>query len=150
MPRRLTASLAVLALSGALVACGDDDAGSASAPTTATVADPGAGVPADASMVYVTTPASGVRVAPGFMVAGCSRTFESNVPWRLLDRAGDVIAEGFATGGGVDGPAPFTFTVGYTPPSEEQVGHLEVEAGDPSDGEGFPPPRDVVPVVLAP
>ena len=150
MHRTLIASLAALALSGALVACDDDDAGSASAPTTTAVADPCAGVPAEASMVFVATPASGARVAPGFTVTGCSRTFESNVPWRLLDRAGDVIAEGFATGGGVDGPAPFTFTVGFAPPSEEQVGHLEVEAGDPSDGEGFPPPRDVVPVVLSP
>ena len=150
--RRAATALAVLALLAGAVACGDDDDGDApSATTTATTpADPCGDVPADASLVFVTVPASGARVAPGFEVAGCSRTFESTIVWRLLDRAGEVLAEGIGSGGGVDGPAPFAFTVDYAAPSAEQVGHLEVLEEDASGGEGFPPPRDVVPVTLSP
>ena len=43
----------------------------------------------DAALIVVTSPAGGMEVASGFAVAGCSRTFESNVQWRLLDRAGE-------------------------------------------------------------
>ncbi len=145
--RRAAAVLAVAALVAGAAACGDDDDGDAAATTTA-AADPCAGAPADASLVFVTTPVSGASVAPGFAVAGCSRTFESTIVWRLRDRAGEVIAEGVASGGGVDGPAPFTFAVDYPPPAVEQVGHLEVGEEDASGGEGFPPPRDVVPLTL--
>jgi hypothetical protein len=60
-----------------------------------------------------------------------------------------VLASGFTTGGGVDAPAPFTFTVAYSV-SQRQVGHLEVFEEDVSDGAGFPPPRDVIPLVLQP
>ena len=106
----------------------------------------GGGLP-DASLVIVTAPAPGEEVASGFAVEGCSRTFESNVRWRLLDRAGEVLASGFTTGGGIDGPAPFAFTVGYAS-AERQIGSLEVFEEDASEGEGFPPPRAVVPLVL--
>ena len=102
----------------------------------------------DAALVVVHSPAGGEEVANGFAVSGCSRTFESNVQWRLLDRAGEVLASGFAMGGGVDGPAPFVFAVAYEA-AERQLGHLEVFEEDVSDGEGFPPPRHVVPVVIA-
>ena len=52
------------------------------------------------SFVFVTAPHGGARVRSGFAVTGCSRTFESNVNWRLLDRVGAEIASGFAIGGG--------------------------------------------------
>jgi hypothetical protein len=103
----------------------------------------------DAPLVIVRSPRSGDAVASGFEVEGCSRTFESNVNWRLRDRTGATIAEGFTMGGGVDAPGPFAFTVEYGA-AERQVGHLEVFEEDVSGGEGFPPPRDVVPVVLSP
>ncbi len=102
----------------------------------------------EAALVIVQSPAGGEEVASGFAVSGCSRTFESNVQWRLLDRAGDVLASGHAMGGGVDGPAPFAFTVEYEA-AERQLAHLEVFEEDVSDGEGFPPPRAVVPLVIA-
>ena len=102
----------------------------------------------DAALVVVTSPAGGEEVANGFAVSGCSRTFESNVQWRLLGRDGEVLASGFAMGGGVDGPAPFVFVVAYEA-AERQLAHLEVFEEDVSDGEGFPPPRHVVPVVIA-
>ena len=149
--RRTFTALAVAAVLAGAVACGDDDDAAAPATTVATTpADPCGDAPAEASLVFVTVPASGARVAPGFEVAGCSRTFESTVVWRLLDRSGEVVADGVGSGGGVDGPAPFSFTVDYEAPSAEEVGHLEVFEEDASDGEGFSPPRDVVPVTLSP
>jgi hypothetical protein len=102
-----------------------------------------------AALVIVHVPASGEEVASGFEVTGCSRTFESNVVWRLLDRAGEVLAVGHATGGGVDGPAMFAFTVEYES-AERQLAHLEVFEEDVSGGEGHPPPRAVVPLIIAP
>jgi len=103
----------------------------------------------EAAFTFVTNVSSGDYLAGGTSVVGCSRTFESNVPWRLVNRDGDVIAESFAMGGGVDGPAPFEFTVEYSVASS-QVGHLFVGGDDPSDGEGFPPVTNQIPVVLLP
>ncbi len=111
--------------------------------------DIGDGALDDAAFVIATAPAAGARVDSGFAVAGCSRTFESTVVWQLLGRDGSVLAEGFTSGGGVDGPGPFAFTVAYTV-AERQVGHLEVFEEDASDGEGFPPGRTVLPLVLQP
>lgn len=103
----------------------------------------------DAAFVFAETPRVGDRVASGFEVSGCSRTFESTVNWRLLGRDGTVLAEGYGTGGGVDGPAPFRFSVAFTI-AERQIGHLEVYEEDVSEGEGFPPGRTVLPLVLLP
>jgi hypothetical protein len=103
----------------------------------------------DASFIVVSTPTSGTRVQSGFTVKGCSRTFESNVPWRLVDRDGNQLAAGATMGGGVDGPGPFSFAVNFDV-ATQQFGHLEVIEDDPSDGEGFPPVRNVIPLVLNP
>ena len=111
--------------------------------------DPGDGALDAAAFVLATQPAAGARVSSGFSVRGCSRTFESTVMWRLLARDGSVLADGFTTGGGVDGPGPFAFTVDFAV-AERQIGHLEVFEEDVSGGEGFPPGRTVVPVVLQP
>ncbi len=101
----------------------------------------------EAALVIVRSPESGATVASGFEVSGCSRTNESNVVWRLLDRSGAVLTEGFTSGGGFDGPGEFSFTVEYES-AERQLGHLEVFEVDESGGQGFPPPRDVVPLWL--
>lgn len=103
----------------------------------------------DAAFTFVTNLQSGDTLESGASVEGCSRTFESNVPWRLEDRDGNVIAESFTMGGGVDGPAPYEFTVEYEV-DEPQVGHLFVGGDDPSGGEGFPPVLNQIPVVLLP
>ena len=71
------------------------------------------------------------------------------MPWRLRDQDGTQLANGAAMGGGVDGPGPFTFTVNYSVASR-QIGLLEVDEDDPSGGEGRPPVRNVIPVVLRP
>lgn len=103
----------------------------------------------DAAFVIATGPKAGERVESGFEVTGCSRSFESNVQWKLLARDGAVLASGNTTGGGVDGPGAFSFTIPYTV-TVQQIGHLEVFDEDVSDGEGFPPGRTVIPLVLKP
>ncbi|MEM8573566.1 MAG: Gmad2 immunoglobulin-like domain-containing protein [Pseudomonadota bacterium] len=103
----------------------------------------------EAAFVIATGPRPGARVESGFDVTGCSRTFESNVQWKLLARDGSVLASGNTTGGGVDGPGAFSFSIPYTVPVQ-QIGHLEVFEEDVSDGEGFPPGRTVIPLVLKP
>lgn len=121
-------------------------------PTTAVVGDACADLApeaADSAFTFVANVRSGDILESGASIKGCSRTFESNVPWRLEDRAGNVIAESFAMGGGVDGPASYMFTVDYEV-DEPQVGHLFVGGEDPSGGEGFPPVTNQIPVVLLP
>ena len=103
----------------------------------------------EAAFVIATGPKPGERVESGFDVTGCSRTFESNVQWKLLARDGAVLASGHTTGGGVDGPGAFSFSIPYTV-TVQQLGHLEVFEEDVSDGEGFPPGRTVIPLVLKP
>jgi len=103
----------------------------------------------DSAFVVATDPGAGAIVHPGFAVSGCSRSFEGTVNWRLLGRDGGVLAEGFTSGGGADGPAPFAFTVAFEIQAT-QIGHLEVFEIDASDGEGFPPGRTVLPLVLSP
>ena len=114
------------------------------------VCDNADGALTDISFIFVTSPRSGQRVSSGFTARGCSRTFESNVPWRLVDEAGAELAGGSTQGGGVDGPGPFSFSVTYSVASR-QVGHLEVIEDDPSGGEGTrKPTRNVIPLVLRP
>lgn len=103
----------------------------------------------EASFVIATEPEAGDRVESGFGVKGCSRTFESNVQWKLIGRDGSVLASGNTQGGGVDGPGAFSFTVPYDVDAR-QIGHLEVFEEDVSDGEGFPPGHTVLPLVLKP
>jgi hypothetical protein len=103
----------------------------------------------EASFVIATEPAAGERVESGFEAKGCSRTFESDVQWKLIGRDGSVLASGNTQGGGVDGPGAFSFTVPYSVDAR-QIGHLEVSEEDVSDGEGFPPGHTIVPLVLKP
>lgn len=135
---------ASLAHSGAAIAMGDWVEGE-----EADACDNDDGAFNDAAFVLATEPEAGERVESGFEVAGCSRTFESNVQWKLLGRDGSVLASGNTQGGGVDGPGPFSFTVPYSL-DNQQIGHLEVFEEDVSDGEGNPPGRTVLPLVLKP
>ena len=154
-----TLPLAALTLGAALLgACAGPDA-----PPAGTPPDTAPTLPSEAgtacagldsvltkgAFVVVAKPWAGTRVAAGEAVTGCSRTFESTVNWRLLGRAGAELGAGTTTGGGVDGPGPFTFALAYTV-AEAQRGTLEVFEADASDGEGFPPPRTVIPLVLVP
>jgi hypothetical protein len=103
----------------------------------------------NAAFVFVLAPASGERVRSGFRAGGCSSTYEATVTWRLVATDGHVLASGF-TQGGNPGPGPFAFTVRYTM-GRRQIGSLEVAGtSGATPPEGFPPPRDVVPLVLEP
>jgi hypothetical protein len=104
---------------------------------------------AESSFVLLLHPQEGARVSSPFGIRGCSRTFESNVVWELRGRDGRVLASGNTTGGGVDGPAQFEASAQFTI-SQPEVGHLLVFEEDVSGGEGFPPSRTVMPVVLGP
>lgn len=139
----------MLALAGLVLAGCAQPAPPAAADPVADACDNADGALDDAAFVLATAPSAGARVVSGFAVAGCSRSFESTVLWQLLARDGSVLADGVAMGGGVDGPGPFAVTVTYAV-GERQIGHLEVFAEDISDGEGFPPGRTVLPLVLQP
>ena len=89
---------------------------------------------------------SGEHVKSGFQVSGCSNTFEGTVNWRLRNRAGSELANGFAQGGSRE-PGAFSFSVQYDDVDARQVGRLEVYEPRVTT-EGFPPVRNVLPVVL--
>lgn len=59
----------------------------------------------------------------------------------------DLLSSGYTSGGGYDGPLPFRFSVEFAV-AERQIALLEVFEDDMSEGEGFPPPRVVVPVII--
>lgn len=83
--------------------------------------------------VYAPRPAD--EVARTFTVSGVSRTFESNVNWRLRDSNDRVVANGFTTSLGGSGPRWGTFQMSVTAPAT--VGGnvtLEVLWGSPRDG----------------
>jgi hypothetical protein len=133
----------------ALAGCGGGDTTTVTETVGGGGSDPCAGAPADLGFVFVTRPVPGERVTSGFALEGCARSFEGNVPWRLVDAQGRELVRGAATGGSVDGPQPFRAEVSYGV-GEQQVALLEVQEDDPSGGEGRPPVRNVIPVVLSP
>ncbi len=98
--------------------------------------------------VMATLPRAGARVKNGFVVKGCSRTFESSFAWTLSLRGGTTLATGTGRGGGVDGPGPFSFTVAAAVTTPTLV-YLELYEPRMSD-EGPAPMRVIVPVVLLP
>jgi hypothetical protein len=138
---RLAPVLAGLAAAAALAGCGGGGPGESA------VCGNGDGALDRTAFVFVDAPRSGERVLNGFRVSGCSSTFEANVNWRLRARDGRVLASGFTQGGGPD-PGPFSFTVDY-PSRSRQVGHLEVFEPTTTT-EGFPPVKNVLPLVLEP
>ena len=107
----------------------------------------GDGALSNAGFVFVEDPKSGERVSSGFRVSGCSSTFEASVNWQLRDRAGKTLASGVTQGGSLE-PSSFEFTVEYSI-ATRQIGELQVYEPRVTR-EGFPPSRDVVPLVLEP
>lgn len=86
-------------------------------------------------------------MASGFQVSGCSSTFEANLNWRLRGRDGEPLATGVAQGGSLE-PRAFEFTVDYEV-AARQIGELDVYEPRVTT-EGFPPSRDIVPLILEP
>ncbi len=149
MSNRIYGALGLAAMGCVVLAATAMAMGSIPGGGQADACDNADGALSDAAFVIATAPVAGARVESGFAVAGCSRTFESTVNWKLLARNGTELASGHTQGGGVDGPGPFSFTVDYKA-DQQQVGHLEIFAEDASDGEGFPPGRTVLPLILKP
>jgi hypothetical protein len=139
--RRLAAIMTGAAVAAALAGCGG---GSRSESSVCANRD---GALDQTAFVFVDAPRSGERVLNGFRVSGCSSTFEANVNWRLRARSGHVLASGSTQGGSLE-PGPFAFTVDY-PLGARQVGHLEVYEPRVTT-EGFPPVKNVLPLVLEP
>jgi hypothetical protein len=102
---------------------------------------------AGTAFVFVHAPRSGERVPSGFRVTGCSSTSEGSVVWSLRARDGRLLASGF-TQGGSQQPGPFAFTVSFAVRAQ-QIGQFEVDQPRIT-GEGFPPVRNWVPLVLEP
>jgi hypothetical protein len=105
------------------------------------------GAVSNAGFVFVEDPKSGERVSSGFRVSGCSSTFEASVNWRLRGRDGKPLATGVAQGGSLE-PSSFEFTVDYKV-AARQIGELEVYEPTVTT-EGFPPSKDIVPLLLEP
>jgi hypothetical protein len=143
MTRRFASILAGTATTAAVAALAACGGGS----RNAGVCSNADGALANTSFVFLQAPRSGERVSSGFGVAGCSSTFEGTVSWRLRARDGRVLASGFTQGGSLElGSLHFTVTFSV---AARQVGLLEVY--EPTvTGEGFPPVRNVVPLVLEP
>jgi hypothetical protein len=139
--RRVAAILTGAAVAAALAGCGGGGR------SESAVCANGDGALDKTAFVFVDAPRSWERVLNGFHVSGCSSTFEANVNWRLRARNGHVLASGFTRGGSQE-PGPFAFTVDY-PIGARQVGHLEVFEPQVTT-EGFPPVKNVVPLVLEP
>lgn len=100
-------------------------------------------------IIDVQQPTAFDLVGPDLMVAGQSLTFEGNVQWSLSEGHDEMSGFITASGGGV---GQFQFTI-------EEIGEaafklprlfLTVFEEDVSDGEGFPPPTVVVPVIYGP
>lgn len=108
---------------------------------------PCADVPKDEPFVMVTAPAAGAKVKSGFAVTGCSRTFESTVAWTLTVRGGKELAKGTATGGGVDGAGPLSFTV-TAKVAKPTLAYLEVIEPSASGKGGTA--RVIVPLLINP
>jgi hypothetical protein len=138
--RKLAPIFAAAITTMVLTACGGDQG-------EADVCANADGSLANAGFVFVQAPRSGERASSGFRVSGCSSTFEASVSWRLRGRDGRVLARGVTQGGSLE-PSSFEFTVEYQV-AARQIGELEVYEPRVTT-EGFPPSKDVVPLVLEP
>lgn len=100
-------------------------------------------------IIDVQQPAPYDLIGPDVQVAGQSLTFEGNVQW-TLDEGHDSLA-GFITNSGVT-VTQFQFTITGIEGTAMKLPRLflRVFEEDVSDGEGFPPPQVIVPVIYGP
>jgi hypothetical protein len=86
--------------------------------------------------IVILQPSRGMTVTNPIVVAGvASSTFEQTLAVRVLDGSGQEIGVSAGTIAGPMGEAgPFTVTVAYTPPANDQPGRLQVFSESPRDG----------------
>jgi hypothetical protein len=99
------------------------------------------------AFIFVSSPLAGAQVSGDTItVEGCSNTFEAGYTWELVDRDGNVVADGFGQatcGTGCVGTFSFDITHGL---SERQVVYIHVF--DLSAEDGSRELESVVPVVV--
>ncbi len=87
------------------------------------------------AVVQVDTPRENASVTSPVVVSGIAAEFEANVPWRVTNPAGAVVAHGHSSTTEGMTFAPYSFTIPL-PPGRYTV---EVLQDDPSDGAAGPP-----------
>ena len=87
------------------------------------------------AVVLVDPPRENASVTSPVAVSGIAAEFEANVPWRVINPAGAVVAHGHSSTSEGMTFAPYSFTIPL-PPGKYTV---EVLQDDPSDGAAGPP-----------
>jgi hypothetical protein len=90
-------------------------------------------------LVQINNPGEGALVGRSFTVDGEAAVYEANVPWQILDDAGNEVQSDFTTAEACCQFSPFEFSVELEPGTYTVV----VSESDPSGGaEGNPPMSD--------
>lgn len=89
-------------------------------------------------LVQIDQPTEGAEVGSPVTVTGDAAAFEANVPWRVLDDAGNETAAGFTMTTEGQTFAPYSFTLDLDPGTYT----VEISEDDPSDGAGGTPMTD--------
>jgi Immunoglobulin-like domain of bacterial spore germination len=149
--KRLALVLSILAVTGAVAACGGDVGSSGEPAATTTQASTSSGGPgADGQpAIVVETPAPNTRVKSPLTVAGTADVFEANVTVVLLDGERKELARDFATatcGTGCRGD--YSIDLPFVVDDEQPA--TVVVHDDDAAGTGTPPHVVEIPVTLSP
>jgi hypothetical protein len=96
-------------------------------------------------LVQIDEPREGATVGSPVTVTGDAAAFEANVPWRVLDEAGEEVETGFTMTTEGQTFAPFEFEVELEPGTYT----IEISEDDPSGGEGGTPMTDTKSVTVS-
>lgn len=96
-------------------------------------------------LVQIDEPREGATVESPVTVTGDAAAFEANVPWRVLDEAGEEVEVGFTMTTEGQTFAPFEFEVELEPGTYT----IEISEDDPSGGEGGTPMTDTKTVTVS-
>lgn len=96
------------------------------------------------ALVQIDTPREGATTSSPVEVEGDAAAFEANVPWRVLDEAGEEVESGFTMTSEGMTFAPYSFTVDLEPGTYT----VEISEDDPSGGEGGTPMTDTRTVIV--
>lgn len=136
--------LLALLLAVLLTACGSTGV-AASAPTASPAPSPSptpvptpspapSPVTSAHGAITLRTPLTNETLTSPVTISGDASVFEANVQWRITDRSGHVLAQGFATATqGAPGRGAFSASATYTVPAET-IAFVEVYSLSPKDG----------------
>jgi hypothetical protein len=84
--------------------------------------------------ITLNVPLTNATLASPVTISGEASVFEGNVPWRISDRSGRVLAEGFTTASlGAPGRGTFSVSATYAV-TTETIAFVEVFSRSPKDG----------------